>query len=781
MKLKAINKIEQYKSFQDFNWNPFFNNEKFHDRVNVLYGENGSGKSSVCNILKNVSQNKNFGPRYKPKKVRLLFSDGIYEYLATSDEWNKLKSKNDILFFDREFVYMNIHLGNIRDTQQGGQEQESGKMIIEFDRQAIKLRKAREKARIEKDNLEESLENFHKDNDEILSFTLSGEEKLVYKKYRDKSNKEITKIKSELVKSKKLLENKLEIYQVLQKQVDDIQNSIEEIENVEINISMSVYEDYQTIFNFDLKEQTKIQAEQNLIKKLRLNKDFFETGFEIRKTHSGQCPFCQSESEEDNIAKIIEAYNDIFDDTYKKQLQQFSNDKQKLINELEYIKQEIDGFDLNSIFLELKRLERDYQIKMIYSLDEEKSYKKPQTKKINELVFKISKLNKPNKESVKALYNKSKIEFDTIEKFFININKLIDIKNKIIEKFMLNNTDKKIQRRIVENSAIIYEIEQQLAFFNEKKVERQKKNEKKENQLIVLEKQLKNLKTKQKSTRIKYEDYASKKAFEKLLRNIEKYFENFNFNFQLALDTERKKGTTKEFPFAFKVLDSEGNERDFKEGLSEGELQVLSLCFFFAFLDIQRGKEAKILVFDDPITSLDNNNLSCLVDLISTGKEEFSQTFVFTHHKTFFKFLRNKFRGCSREYNILRNTKEYGGSFICKSKQKKFINKLKNFEDHLQKIPPKSLDVELKVVEYGQFLRYEVERFIKNNLLHWNANDFATAIEGVKSNKSISNDDLDKIKQVYSFCNWTTSHVDVGDDHGLQQLKNKISDFIEIV
>jgi len=39
-------------------------------------------------------------------------------------------------------------------------------------------------------------------------------------------------------------------------------------------------------------------------------------------------------------------------------------------------------------------------------------------------------------------------------------------------------------------------------------------------------------------------------------------------------------------------------------------------------------------------------------------------------------------------------------------------------------------------------------------------------------------DDLDKIKQVYSFYNWTTSHVDVGDDHGLEQLKGKIIDFI---
>ena len=91
------------------------------------------------------------------------------------------------------------------------------------------------------------------------------------------------------------------------------------------------------------------------------------------------------------------------------------------------------------------------------------------------------------------------------------------------------------------------------------------------------------------------------------------------------------------------------------------------------------------------------------------------------------------------------------------------------------------IDIELKIVEYGQYLRYEIERFIKNKLLHWNANDFPSAIEGVKNNKLINNDDLDRIKQVYSFCNWTTSHVDVCDDHGLEQLKGKISDFIGVL
>ena len=297
------------------------------------------------------------------------------------------------------------------------------------------------------------------------------------------------------------------------------------------------------------------------------------------------------------------------------------------------------------------------------------------------------------------------------------------------------------------------------------------------------EKEQEDLKRKYKEAREKYENYCSKEAFFKLLKKIEEYFKSFSFNFTLKLDIERRPGITKEYPFAFKVLDSEEKERDLKDGLSEGELQILSLCFFFAFLDIQKEKKQKILIFDDPITSLDNGNLSCLVDLISQEENKFSQLFIFTHHRTFFKFLKKKFHIKKfTEYNIIRNMDALGGSFICKSDSKKFIGKLKNFENHLNIIAKnQSIDIELKIVEYGQYLRYEIERFIKNELLHWNTGSFGDAIDGIKNNKKICDKDLDKIKSIYSFCNWTTSHVDIGDDNGLSQLKININDFLEIL
>jgi wobble nucleotide-excising tRNase len=780
MKIREIKTIKKYKCFKDFSWHKFFNNGAFNEGVNLLFGENGCGKTAICNILKSVSGIKDFWKHF-PEETSLLIDNKNHTY--ENNTWNEKINEGSILFFDKEFVDKNVQLGHDRGTLQDEQEQASGKIIIEFDSEAINLRSIREKCKKVRDEAEEKFKKFSGDNKNVLEFFLTDEEIDFFQKFKNKTEKEIKEIIADLKKTKEKNERKLTTDQSLQKKSSKIQSDISEIGKKErLNLSLSIYNDYQSLFNFELKERAKIEAEQGLIDKIKIHKDFFESGFEIRKKHPEQCPFCQSKNEEENIKQIIQAYNQLYDSTYKKQYQQFIENKQVLVNELESIKEVIDDFNLSTVFLELKKLDQNYKIRNIYSVEEESKYKKPKTEKIKELKDKISNLKKPNKENIEKLYNVAKIEFEAVEKFFADLNKLITEKNKLIVKFKNDNTDEKLQIRIVENQSKIKEIEAKLDFLNSAKIEKQKKKQEKEKELKVLEKVFDNLKTKLKEDREKYEEYCSKEVFAKLLNKIETYFKSFNFNFKLKLDTERKTQSTKEFPFAFKILDQEDKERDFKEGLSEGEWQVLSLCFFFAFLGIQKDKDQKILIFDDPITSLDNSNLACLVDLISDEQKKFSQTFILTHHRTFFKFLRKKFGKKCNEYNILRNKKILGGSFICKSKPEKFIEKLKNIESHIQNIPPESLDIELKIVEYGQYLRYEVERFIKNDLLHWDKDfDFTKAIDGVKSNQNIAEADLEKIKQVYLFCNWTTSHVDVGDDHGLSQLKDKIKDFTDIV
>ena len=124
--------------------------------------------------------------------------------------------------------------------------------------------------------------------------------------------------------------------------------------------------------------------------------------------------------------------------------------------------QAVSDFDLNSIFLELKKLDQNYKIPNIYSVDDEKTYKKPAAKELKELSGKITKLAKPNKENIKELYTKVKAEFEAIETFFKSIDDFIEQKNKLITKFKADNTDEKLQTRIASSSKRIAEIEKEL-------------------------------------------------------------------------------------------------------------------------------------------------------------------------------------------------------------------------------------------------------------------------------------------------------------------------------
>jgi len=109
------------------------------------------------------------------------------------------------------------------------------------------------------------------------------------------------------------------------------------------------------------------------------------------------------------------------------------------------------------------------------------------------------------------------------------------------------------------------------------------------------------------------------------------------FNLSFTLEHITANANTKDYSFSFKIKDQKENEREMKDGLSEGERQLISLAFFFAINENLQNKDKTVLIFDDPITSLDSPNLKILAELIHQKTQEFSQVLVFTHHPLFFK------------------------------------------------------------------------------------------------------------------------------------------------
>ena len=78
--------------------------------------------------------------------------------------------------------------------------------------------------------------------------------------------------------------------------------------------------------------------------------------------------------------------------------------------------------------------------------------------------------------------------------------------------------------------------------------------------------------------------------------------------------------------------------------LSEGECSLIAFCYFMARLDDIETKGLKPIIWiDDPISSLDGNHIFFIYSLINSEivcKKEFEQLFISTHNLDFLKYLK---------------------------------------------------------------------------------------------------------------------------------------------
>lgn len=78
--------------------------------------------------------------------------------------------------------------------------------------------------------------------------------------------------------------------------------------------------------------------------------------------------------------------------------------------------------------------------------------------------------------------------------------------------------------------------------------------------------------------------------------------------------------------------------------LSEGECSLIAFCYFMAKLEDVETKGSKPIIWiDDPISSLDSNHIFFIYSLINAEiitKQEFEQIFISTHNLDFLKYLK---------------------------------------------------------------------------------------------------------------------------------------------
>ncbi|OGY17857.1 MAG: hypothetical protein A2900_00525 [Candidatus Chisholmbacteria bacterium RIFCSPLOWO2_01_FULL_50_28] len=805
MKIKKIKTIKNYKPFQDFQWDCLCKDKTGREcsfsPFTVFFGENRSGKSSVCEILKDltgfqrfegdkpvlseveletVELSKNTAPNGKTY-IKRNISTKTYRF--EQGKWDDTpKEQKHILFFDVDFIDKNIHSHGTISNIQGYHTQNAGNLIISLDAQA-------NKQKMDLSEKKMALSQFESNNKDILHLTVSPEEIVLFNKYKSlNKNQKGALAKRTLSEISDQKKDKDRLTKLLNKSAQIA--GIQTINQLSDRPQISSKKVYIELFERDIKKTAGDGADSLIKAHYEQHKSFLEKDENYKRitdTKNKNCPLCMQPLS--GATAVIKYYRQVFDKTYE-------NEKQKYLSDIQNLEQEITEYltfitnlpeDVLEAFSSFEKVNQEFEIKDLYNIDEKISYNKKfeicskasqAISILQRALQQLKTLEKP-KYCTDSAYDELNAFFVKLDKLITEFNKFIDSKNQKINQFkqkysVKRNTD--LEHQKVNNK--IAELEGIYAFVEGERVEQIKKHEKVKSEKEKLDQEVDLLED-------NLEKYLSEKIPQSLIDLMIKIIGRFNLNFTLKHIKLSPK--TKEYPFSFRIYDKSGKERAFKQGLSEGERQMVSLAFFFALNENIGDKKDVILILDDPITSLDAPNLKILSDLIHEKTKTFGQIVVLTHHPLFYKYLSKCENPNPITFGIARNREEFGGSFIYSDPGFDLLADVKQcYQEMTEQAKKGTLCLEAIALKYGQLLRLAIERFIKNELLLWNKEDnFTQVTDNLISGKGklikLNDTDLERIRNIYKYCSYSNLlHADKEIPSAISELDNHIAEFIKI-
>ncbi len=565
--------------------------------INFIYGTNGSGKTTTSSFLKNLAENR-IEDKFANSKIE-WHNDEILKIEVYNKQFKEEQFRNSqvkgIFTLGKK---TNENLENIESKKESINKENEKKTKNEKSLQKLK----QEREEKEKDFTDSCWEKLYKKNEEDFKETLEGfkrKEKFKEKILEEFKNNEHNEI--EIGKLEKLKENIRIVFSKNQT----------ELVPLECNLT-----DFDSIENHSIWEQKIVGSSDaiivDLIKKLS-NEDWVAQGREYLSKDGNACPFCQQETITEEFKKQLESYFDTSyqesTDTIKKMKEDYTSRTDEMLERLdEIVKTEQDNLQtkLNTeifkrIIETLKSKINGNQQKMFDKGKEmSRSFKlestKNEIKEIRDLVDTANQQIANHNETIKDTKNQKKICVEQTWKFLVNEFKS-DIQ-KYNKKYCglekgINNLKKEISE-------------------NQEKIERL------ENEIRELEKNMVSIKP--------------------IVNEINTLLKGYGFtNFGLACTEDEK---------SYRIQREDGQLVG--ETLSEGEVTFITFLYYYHLTkgslkenDISKNK---VLVIDDPISSLDSNILfivSVLVkDLMKETMEEktnIKQVIILTHNTYFYK------------------------------------------------------------------------------------------------------------------------------------------------
>ncbi|GHR26415.1 hypothetical protein VN0452_11160 [Helicobacter pylori] len=576
---------ESEASFEDLN------------SINFIYGANGSGKTTTSSFLKNLAENR------------------IEDKFANSEiKWHNGESLK-IEVYNKQFKEEQFRNSQVKciftlgkKTNENLENIESKKELIKKENEkktknkesSEKLKQEKEKK--EKDFTDSCWEKLYKKNEEDFKETLEGFK--LKKKFKEKileefKNNEHNEI--EIGKLEKLKENIRIVFSKNQT----------ELVPLECNLT-----DFDSIENHSIWEQKIVGsgdvAIADLIEKLS-NEDWVAQGREYLSKDGNACPFCQQETITEEFKKQLESYFDTSyqksTDTIKKMKEDYTSRTAEVLERLdEIVKTEQDNLQtkLNTeIFKRIietlrSKINGNWQKMRDKSKEMSRSFKlestKNEIKEIRDLIDTANQQIANHNEMIKDIKNQKKICVERTWKFLVNEFKS-DIQEYNKKHCGLEKGIKKFENEINENEKKIKELN---------------------NEIGELEKTIVSIKP--------------------IANKINALLKEYGFtNFSLACTEDEK---------SYRIQREDGQLVG--ETLSEGEVTFITFLYYYHLtkgsLKENDVSKNKVLVIDDPISSLDSNILFIVSVLVKelmkeTMKEKtnIKQVIILTHNTYFYK------------------------------------------------------------------------------------------------------------------------------------------------
>ncbi|PKM79833.1 MAG: hypothetical protein CVU89_16585 [Firmicutes bacterium HGW-Firmicutes-14] len=561
-------------------------------KINFIYGANGSGKTTISKFVDNQTES--------------LFADSLLVWK------NGLPMKT--LVYNKDFRDRNFGKGSIDGVFTLGQA--TKEEIEAIKEMQVELAEIKERGIKKKDSLKKLKDEKQIVEDEFREAVWSE----IYKKYEtDFKEAFIGSQKKETFKTKILdeFQNNTVAFKTYDELIDKAKTIFGKVPTIMPSITII---DFERLIEIEKDKiwQKKIVGKADveigkLIQNLNLN-DWVNEGRNYLQTDNDTCPFCQQPTITDGFRKQLEDY---FDET-------FATDSEHVkLNAEEYNRL---ASNLTNVLQEIEATEKlNNETKL--DIETFSAYLKTLT---SQFVSNREMLNNKIKEPSRSIDLVSvKEQLNSIKQVIIKANKEIDAHNNIVANYG------------TERAELIKAIWKYLIEENKTRIENFKKKTK------GLQTGIDNLEKQRKKLLDEYTELNKKivKATKNItsvqptVDEINRILKSYGFlNIKIVpLETEKNQ---------YQIQREDGTIAE--STLSEGEITFIT---FLYFLQLSKGStsedsitEERVLVVDDPISSLDSNILfvasSLLKEIIKSIKKDegyIKQLILLTHNVYFHK------------------------------------------------------------------------------------------------------------------------------------------------